>query len=95
MTADFLHIMQERGFLHQCTDIDGLRKQLESGTVTCYTGYDATATSLHAGSLLSIMMMRWFQKCGHRPIVLMGGGTTKARVVSPVFLDPNGEKQDV
>jgi len=86
MTADFLHIMQERGFLHQCTDIDGLRKQLESGTVTCYTGYDATATSLHAGSLLSIMMMRWFQKCGHRPIVLMGGGTTKVG-------DPTGKDE--
>ncbi|MBW7911549.1 MAG: tyrosine--tRNA ligase, partial [Alphaproteobacteria bacterium] len=85
-TSDFLHIMQERGFLHQCTDIDGLRKQLESGTVTCYTGYDATATSLHAGSLLSIMMMRWFQKCGHRPIVLMGGGTTKVG-------DPTGKDE--
>lgn len=85
-TSYFLHIMQERGFLHQCTDLDALGKQLAAGTVTCYTGYDATATSLHAGSLLSIMMMRWFQKCGHRPIVLMGGGTTKVG-------DPSGKDE--
>ena len=85
-TSDFLHIMQERGFLHQCTDLETLGKHLQSGTVTCYTGYDATATSLHAGSLLSIMMMRWFQKCGHRPIVLMGGGTTKVG-------DPSGKDE--
>lgn len=78
--------MQERGFLHQCTDIENLGKQLAAGTVTCYTGYDATATSLHAGSLLSIMMMRWFQKCGHRPIILMGGGTTKVG-------DPTGKDE--
>lgn len=86
MTSDFLHIMQERGFLHQCTDLENLGKQLAAGTVTCYTGYDATATSLHAGSLLSIMMMRWFQKCGHRPIILMGGGTTKVG-------DPTGKDE--
>lgn len=78
--------MQERGFLHQCTDIDALKAKLAAGTVTCYTGYDATATSLHVGSLLSIMMMRWFQKCGHRPIVLMGGGTTKVG-------DPSGKDE--
>ena len=78
--------MQERGFLHQCTDLENLGKQLAAGTVTCYTGYDATATSLHAGSLLSIMMMRWFQKCGHRPIILMGGGTTKVG-------DPTGKDE--
>lgn len=86
MSADFIQIMQERGFLHQCTDLDALKAQLAAGTVTCYTGYDATATSLHAGSLLSIMMMRWFQKCGHRPIVLMGGGTTKVG-------DPTGKDE--
>ena len=78
--------MQERGFLHQCTDLENLGQQLAAGTVTCYTGYDATATSLHAGSLLSIMMMRWFQKCGHRPIILMGGGTTKVG-------DPTGKDE--
>jgi len=84
--TDFLHIMQERGFLHQCTDIEALDKKLAEGPVTCYTGYDATAASLHVGSLLSIMMMRWFQKCGHKPIVLMGGGTTKVG-------DPSGKDE--
>lgn len=83
---DFIAIMQERGFLHQCTDIDALGQKLATGIVTCYTGYDATARSLHVGSLLSIMMMRWFQKCGHKPIVLMGGGTTKVG-------DPSGKDE--
>ncbi len=86
MGAEFIKIMQERGFLHQCTDIEGLEKRLSAGVVTCYTGYDATAKSLHVGSLLSIMMMRWFQKCGHRPIILMGGGTTKVG-------DPSGKDE--
>ncbi|MEZ0260994.1 MAG: tyrosine--tRNA ligase [Alphaproteobacteria bacterium] len=86
MGSEFIKVMQERGFLHQCTDIEGLQKQLSEGVVTCYTGYDATAKSLHVGSLLSIMMMRWFQKCGHRPIVLMGGGTTKVG-------DPSGKDE--
>lgn len=86
MTNDFIHIMQERGFLHQCTDLEGLAKRLNAGKTTCYTGYDATAKSLHVGSLLSIMMMRWFQKCGHKPIVLMGGGTTKVG-------DPSGKDE--
>ncbi len=86
MGAEFIKIMQERGFLHQCTDIEGLEKALKTGVVTCYTGYDATAKSLHVGSLLSIMMMRWFQKCGHRPIILMGGGTTKVG-------DPSGKDE--
>lgn len=83
---DFIGIMQARGFLHQCTDIDALSAKLSAGIVTCYTGYDATARSLHVGSLLSIMMMRWFQKCGHKPIVLMGGGTTKVG-------DPSGKDE--
>lgn len=86
MRSDFLNIMQERGFLHQCTDTDALDKKLQDGVVTCYTGYDATAKSLHVGSLLSIMMMRWFQKCGHRPLVLTGGGTTKVG-------DPSGKDE--
>lgn len=86
MTNDFIHIMQERGFLHQCTDLEGLAKRLNASKTTCYTGYDATAKSLHVGSLLSIMMMRWFQKCGHKPIVLMGGGTTKVG-------DPSGKDE--
>ena len=86
MGSEFLNVMQERGFLHQCTDIDALGRKLSEGVVTCYTGYDATAKSLHVGSLLSIMMMRWFQKLGHRPIVLMGGGTTKVG-------DPSGKDE--
>ena len=86
MRSEFLNVMQERGFLHQCTDAEGLARRLGESVVTCYTGYDATAKSLHVGSLLSIMMMRWFQKCGHRPIVLMGGGTTKVG-------DPSGKDE--
>jgi len=86
MGSDFIKIMQERGFFNQCTDIEGLEKSLKAGVVTCYTGYDATAKSLHVGNLLSIIMMRWFQKCGHRPIVLMGGGTTKVG-------DPSGKDE--
>ena len=86
MRSEFVKVMQERGFLHQCTDLEGLDKKLSEGIVTCYTGYDATAKSLHVGSLLSIMMMRWFQKLGHKPIVLMGGGTTKVG-------DPSGKDE--
>ncbi|HYD18158.1 MAG TPA: tyrosine--tRNA ligase, partial [Patescibacteria group bacterium] len=86
MRSEFVKTMQERGFLHQCTDLEGLDKKLSDGIVTCYTGYDATASSLHVGSLLSIMMMRWFQKLGHKPIVLMGGGTTKVG-------DPSGKDE--
>jgi len=86
MGSEFVKIMQERGFFNQCTDLDALEKRLAAGVVTCYTGYDATAKSLHVGNLLSIIMMRWFQKCGHRPIVLMGGGTTKVG-------DPSGKDE--
>ena len=75
--SDFLRIMQERGYLHQCTDLEALDAALTAGVVTTYVGYDATADSLHIGHLISIMMLRWLQKYGHRPITLMGGGTTK------------------
>ena len=75
--SDFLRIMLERGYVHQCTDVEALDAALMAGVVTAYVGYDATADSLHIGSLISIMMMRWLQKSGHRPIALMGGGTTK------------------
>ena len=68
--SEFLKIMQERGFLHQCTDLEGLDRKLSMGVVTAYNGYDATAKSLHIGNLVSIMMLRWLQKTGHRPIVL-------------------------
>ncbi len=75
--SEFLHVMKTRGYLSDCTDFQGLDDALSSGTVTAYIGYDATAKSLHVGHLLNIMMLRWLQKCGHRPITLMGGGTTK------------------
>jgi tyrosyl-tRNA synthetase len=75
--SDFLDVMVARGYLQDCTDLEGLDDHLRKGTVTAYIGYDATATSLHVGHLLNIMMLRWFQKLGHRPITLMGGGTTK------------------
>lgn len=75
--SDFLRIMSERGYLADCTDLEGLDRALLAGPVTAYIGYDATAASLHVGHLLNIMMLRWFQKTGNRPITLMGGGTTK------------------
>jgi tyrosyl-tRNA synthetase len=75
--SDFLHIMQARGYLADCTDLEALDTALHAGTVTAYIGYDATAKSLHVGHLLNIMMLRWLQETGHRPITLMGGGTTK------------------
>ena len=73
----FLKIMIERGFIHQMTDKEGLDSQCYSGSITGYIGFDCTAPSLHVGSLIQIMMLRWFQKTGNKPIVLMGGGTTK------------------
>lgn len=75
--SEFLNIVRERGYLHQCTDLDGLDALATTGPVTAYIGFDCTAPSLHAGSLVSIMLLRRLQKAGHRPIVLMGGGTTK------------------
>jgi tyrosyl-tRNA synthetase len=75
--SDFMRVMIERGYLADCTDYQGLDEALTKGTVTAYIGYDATAKSLHVGHLLNIMMLRWLQKTGHRPITLMGGGTTK------------------
>ncbi|MGI3164720.1 tyrosine--tRNA ligase [Pseudooceanicola sp. 200-1SW] len=75
--SDFLRIMQERGFVADCTDYQGLDEALIKGVVPGYIGFDATAKSLHVGSLIQIMMLRWLQKTGHQPITLMGGGTTK------------------
>ncbi|MDF3852956.1 tyrosine--tRNA ligase [Paracoccus sp. P2] len=75
--SDFLNVMIERGYLADCTDMQALDEALTLGPVTAYIGYDATAASLHVGHLLNIMMLRWFQKTGNRPITLMGGGTTK------------------
>ncbi|MGA0964942.1 MAG: tyrosine--tRNA ligase [Paracoccaceae bacterium] len=75
--SDFLQIMLERGFVADCTDYDGLDEALCKGGMPAYIGFDATASSLHVGSLIQIMMLRWLQKTGSRPITLMGGGTTK------------------
>jgi len=75
--SDFIATMMERGFLADCTDYQGLDEALINGCKPAYIGFDATAQSLHVGSLIQIMMLRWFQKTGHKPITLMGGGTTK------------------
>ena len=84
--SDFLRVMQERGFLADCTDMEGLDEALMAGTVPGYIGFDATAPSLHIGSLIQIMMLRWLQRTGHKPIALMGGGTTKIG-------DPSGKDE--
>jgi tyrosyl-tRNA synthetase len=75
--SDFLDVLASRGFIHQLSDAAGLDARAAQGAITAYVGFDATAPSLHIGNLLSIMMLRWLQKTGHRPIVLMGGGTSK------------------
>lgn len=72
--SDFLAVMIERGFLADCTDYQSLDDALIAGVVPAYIGFDATAKSLHVGSLIQIMMLRWLQKTGHKPIILMGGG---------------------
>jgi tyrosyl-tRNA synthetase len=84
--SDFLRAAFERGFVQDCTDPQALDEELRRGVVTAYVGYDCTADSLHVGSLVSIMLLRLFQRCGHRPIVLMGGGTTKVG-------DPSGRDE--
>ncbi len=75
--SDFMQVMMSRGFLADCTDYQSLDEAFAKGVVPGYIGFDATATSLHVGSLIQIMMLRWLQKTGGKPIVLMGGGTTK------------------
>lgn len=75
--SKFMSVMIERGFLADCTDYQGLDESLSVGIVPGYIGFDATAKSLHVGSLIQIMMLRWLQKTGNKPITLMGGGTTK------------------
>lgn len=83
---NFIDIIKERGFVHQMTDEAGLRELLATPGQTAYIGFDCTAKSLHVGSLLQIMLLRWWQTCGHRPIVLLGGGTTKIG-------DPSGKDE--
>jgi tyrosyl-tRNA synthetase len=75
--SEFMRVMIERGFLADCTDYQALDEALVKGILPGYIGFDATAKSLHVGSLIQIMMLRWLQKSGGKPIVLMGGGTTK------------------
>lgn len=83
--SDFLNTLSERGFIHQCSDFEGLDKKLSTGVQSAYIGFDATAKSLHVGNLTGIMMLKWFQECGHKPITLMGGGTSK--IGDPSFKD--------
>ncbi len=77
LKSNLLNILKTRGFINDCTDLVGLDNMLKNSKITCYIGYDATASSLHVGHLMNIMMLRWFQKHGHRVITLLGGGTTK------------------
>jgi len=83
--SDFLNVLQERGFIHQGSDLEGLDAKLNAGVQSAYIGFDATAKSLHVGNLTGIMMLKWFQECGHKPITLMGGGTSK--IGDPSFKD--------
>lgn len=84
--SDLLRTLEERGYIHQCSDAERLDALACAGQITAYIGFDATASSLHAGHLLSIMMLRTLQRTGHRPIALMGGGTTKIG-------DPSGKDE--
>jgi len=85
-TSDFLNEITRRGFFHQCTDIEALDQRASRQIISAYIGFDCTAESLHVGSLLPIMLLRWLQRTGHKPIVLMGGGTTKVG-------DPSGKDE--
>ena len=83
--SEFLNVLQQRGLIHQISDAAGLDAACMKGPITAYVGYDATATSLHIGNLISITMLYWLQQTGHRPITLMGGGTSM--VGDPSFRD--------
>ena len=84
--SDFLKILTERGYIHQCSDYQGLDEKARKGELIAYIGFDCTAPSLHVGSLLPIMMLRWLQKTGGKPVPLMGGGTTRVG-------DPSGKDE--
>src|SRR3978361_234685 len=84
--SEFLRVMQARGYIHQITHPEELDQAASSGVVTAYVGYDATAPSLHVGNLITIMMLRRLQQTGHKPIVIVGGGTTKVG-------DPSGKDE--
>lgn len=84
--SSFVQTLYARGYLHQCTNLESLDNLASSEKIVAYVGYDCTAQSLHVGNLLSIMMLRVLQKCGHQPIIIMGGGTTKVG-------DPSGKDE--
>jgi tyrosyl-tRNA synthetase len=84
--SDFLNVLQERGFIHQCSDFEGLDQLAAKGGATAYVGYDCTAPSLHIGNFLTMMMLYWLQQSGNKPITLMGGGTTMVG-------DPSGKDE--
>ena len=84
--SELMKVLSERGFIHQLSDESGIDEAAAKSSLSGYIGFDCTAASLHVGSLLQIMMLRWFQKTGHRPITLMGGGTTRVG-------DPSGKDQ--
>ena len=84
--SDFLNVLQERGFIHQCSDFEGLDALAAKGQATAYVGYDCTAPSLHIGNFLTMMMLYWLQQSGNKPITLMGGGTTMVG-------DPSGKDE--
>jgi len=84
--SEFLQTLDERGFIHQMSDAEGLDKLLVTQTVSAYIGFDCTAPSLHAGSLVQIMLLYWLQQTGHRPVALMGGGTS-------MIGDPSGKDE--
>src|SRR5579885_628592 len=84
--SEFLNTLAERGFIHQVSEPEALDAAAKAGPITGYIGFDCTAPSLHVGSLLPIMMLYWMQQTGHRPIALMGGGTTRVG-------DPSGKDE--
>ena len=84
--SDFLNVLANRGFIHQVSEPEALDALARSSTITAYIGFDCTASSLHIGSLLPVMMLHWLQQTGHRPIALMGGGTTRVG-------DPSGKDE--
>jgi len=85
-TSDFLNVLQSRGFIHQISEPEALDARAAKGPITAYIGFDCTAASLHVGSLLPIMLLYWLQQSGHKPIALMGGGTTRVG-------DPSGKDE--
>ncbi len=84
--SDFLNVLTQRGYIHQCSDLEGVDAKAKSGDLTAYIGFDCTARSLHVGSLVQIMMLHWLQQTGGKPVPLMGGGTTRVG-------DPSGKDE--